>query len=210
MALVQFVQNYDDLSTDRGYQFRFYCDKCHNGYMSRFKTSAVGTAGSVLRAAGDLFGGILGQAGSSAFEIQRAIGGRAHDDALQEAVVEAKPNFTQCVRCGRWVCNTVCWNAERGLCSECAPQTEEEIAAAQAQATVEQIHEKVRQRDQTKELNLDAKMVARCPKCKAKTSGGKFCPECGATLAPKDACGQCGAKMPAGGKFCPECGARQG
>jgi hypothetical protein len=210
MALLQFVQNYDDLSTDRGYQFKFYCDKCHNGFMSRFQMSTVGTVGSALRAAGDLFGGIFGQAGNSAYEIQRAVGGKAHDDALEEAVAEVKPHFTQCVRCGRWVCNTVCWNTERGLCSECAPQTEEEIAAAQAQATVEQIHSKVRERDQTKDLDLDGKMVARCPKCRAKTAGGKFCPECGTTLAPKDACGQCGAKMPAGGKFCPECGARQG
>jgi hypothetical protein len=36
MTLVPFVQNHDDLSTDRGYQFKFHCDKCGNGYMSRF------------------------------------------------------------------------------------------------------------------------------------------------------------------------------
>jgi len=28
MALIQFVQNYQDLSTDRGFQFKFHCDKC--------------------------------------------------------------------------------------------------------------------------------------------------------------------------------------
>jgi hypothetical protein len=66
---------------------------------------------------------------------------------------------------------------------------------------VEQIHAKVRERDQTKGLDLDSPMVARCPKCSAQTSGGKFCPECGATLRPRDACGQCGAKMAAGAKF---------
>jgi hypothetical protein len=70
MALIQFVQNYDDLSTDRGHQFKFYCDRCGNGHMSRFKPSVVGTAGSLLRAAGDLFGGVLGSAGHSAYEIQ--------------------------------------------------------------------------------------------------------------------------------------------
>ena len=209
MGLVQFVQNHDDLSTDRGYQFKFYCDKCHNGFMSRYKPSVVGTAGSLLRAAGNIFGGVLGQAGHSAYEIQRAVGGKAHDDALEEAVEEVKPHFMQCVRCGRWVCNTVCWNQERGLCSECAPQTEEEIAAAQAQAQVEQIHSKVRERDQTEGLDLDAKMVARCPKCKAQTAGGKFCPECGASLAPRNECADCGAKVPPAAKFCPECGARR-
>ena len=209
MALIQFTRNHDDLSTDKGYQFKFYCDKCGNGFMTSFQTSVVGTAGSMLRAAGSIFGGILGQAGNSAYEIQRAVGGPEHDGALRTAVEEARPNFTQCVRCGHWVCNTVCWNADRGLCSNCAPQTEEEIAAAQAQAQVEQIHAKVRERDQTKGLDLDNSMVARCPKCSAQTSGGKFCPECGATLRPRDACGQCGAKMAAGAKFCPECGAKR-
>jgi hypothetical protein len=209
MGLVPFVQNHDDLSTDRGYQFKFYCDKCGNGYMSRFSASVVGTAGSLLRAAGSMFGGVFGQAGNSAYEIQRAVAGKAHDDALEEAVAEVKPHFTQCVRCGKWVCNEICWNPDRGLCSGCAPQTEEEIAAAQSEAQVEQIREKVRARNQTAGLDLERKMVARCPQCKAQTSGGKFCPECGATLAPKDECRQCQATMAPTAKFCPECGAKR-
>ena len=45
--------------------------------------SVTGTAGSILRAAGDLFGGILGSAGNSAYEIQRAVGGKAHDSAAK-------------------------------------------------------------------------------------------------------------------------------
>lgn len=209
MALIQFVENHDDLSTDRGYQFKFYCDKCRNGYMSRFQPSVVGTAGSLLRAAGDLFGGVFGQAGQSAYEIQQAVGGKAHDDALAAAVAEVKPNFTQCVRCGKWVCNEVCWNTKRGLCTMCAPKTEVEIAAAQSEAQIEQIREKVRGKDQTKDLDLDAQMVARCPKCKAETQGAKFCPECGAPLAPRDTCRSCGAKMGTGAKFCPECGEKR-
>jgi hypothetical protein len=32
-SLIQFVANYDDLSTDKGFQFKFHCDKCRNGYM---------------------------------------------------------------------------------------------------------------------------------------------------------------------------------
>jgi hypothetical protein len=69
MALIKFVRNYDDLSTERGYQFKFHCDKCGNGYMSTFETSTIGTAGSLLRAAGDLFGGWASSAGNSAYEI---------------------------------------------------------------------------------------------------------------------------------------------
>ena len=72
MSLIQFVQNYDDLSTDQGYQFKFYCDRCQNGYMSSFNPSVMGALGSVARAAGSIFGGFLSSAGSSSYEIQRA------------------------------------------------------------------------------------------------------------------------------------------
>ena len=81
--MIKFTANYDDLSTDRGYQFKFHCDKCGNGYMSRFQPSLTGTAGGLLRAAGDLFGGVFSNAGNSAYEIQRATGGKAHDTALE-------------------------------------------------------------------------------------------------------------------------------
>jgi hypothetical protein len=209
MGLIAFVRNYDDLSTDRGFQFKFHCDKCGNGYMSPFQTSMIGTAGGLLRAAGDIFGGFLGSAGNSAYEIQRAVGGPAHDAALKEAVEEVKPNFTQCVRCGHWVCNEVCWNEARGLCTDCAPKTEVEIARAQSEFQVEQLREKVRSKNLTGDLDLDTKMVARCPECKAQTKGAKFCPECGANLAPKDKCGACGAKMDPAAKFCPDCGAKR-
>lgn len=48
--LLQFAANYDDLSTDKGYQFKFHCDKCYNGYLSRYQTSTTGVAGSLLSA----------------------------------------------------------------------------------------------------------------------------------------------------------------
>ena len=43
--MIQFVQNYEDLSTDHGYQFKFHCDKCGNGFMTEFQTSAIGDGG---------------------------------------------------------------------------------------------------------------------------------------------------------------------
>lgn len=206
MGLIQFTQNYDDLSTDRGYQFRFYCDKCRNGYLSGFQTSVTGMAGGLLRAAGDIFGGVLGSASNSAFEIQRAVGGKAHDDALRKAVEEATPHFKQCSRCGKWVCPEKCWNATRGLCEECAPDIQEEVAAAQAQATKDQIWQKAAATDFTKDIKMDAHTAAFCPECGAKAGSAKFCPECGAKLNPKVSCPQCKAEMEAGVKFCPECG----
>ena len=146
MAMIEFVRNYTDHSTDRGYQFEFRCDHCANGYMSSYQTSMIGTAGGLLQAAGNLFGGLLGNAGNSTFEIQRAIGGPAHDRALQQAVAEVKEKFHRCQRCGRWVCAEICWNEGAAQCVGCTPKFEQEAISlrtqAQLQATQQQMQEK--------------------------------------------------------------------
>lgn len=210
MSMIRFTENYEDLSTDRGYQFKFFCDKCGNGYLSSFQTSMTGVAGGLLQAAGNMFGGFLSRAGSGAYEVQRAIGGKAHDDALKVAVEEVKPHFHQCHRCGKWVCPDVCWNAKRGLCMECAPDVQQEMAAAQAQATKDQIWTKAADTDYTADLNMKQEVVAFCPECGAKTQGAKFCPACGHKLNAKTACPRCDTAVEAGTKFCPECGMKMG
>src|SRR4249920_1757167 len=144
MAAIPFTGNHEDLSTDRGYQFKFFCEKCGNGYMSTFKTSAVGVLGSAARVAGNLFGGVFGTVADNAYEVQRAVGGSAHDSALKEAVEEIAPIFKQCTRCGQWVCEPICWNEKAGLCETFAPDLDEEMAAAQAEAAREQIQAKAR------------------------------------------------------------------
>jgi len=214
-TLIQFVANHDDLSTDKGFQFKFYCDKCHNGHMSRFSTNTLGMASSLLTAAGSLFGGLFNSAGDAAYQVQRAIGGKAHDEALETAVKEAKTHFKQCTRCGHWVCPDVCWNHKAGLCESCAPDEHEELAAQQALATQEKIYEKTRAQDYTKDLDfLNRSGLVQCSKCSAKlTASQKFCPDCGTTNAvaqqKEKFCGSCGEKMKAGQKFCAECGASQ-
>lgn len=208
MPLIQFTKNYEDLSTDRGYQFKFFCDKCGNGHMSEFQTSYVGAAGDILKAAGNIFGGVLGRMGQSTYDVQRAIGGKAHDEALHKAVEEVKGHFHQCTRCGRWVCPEVCWNESKGLCEECAPDIQQEMAAAQAQATKDQIFEKAHQTNYVEKLDMKTPTTVVCSACGAKTEGGKFCPECGAPLAHVVTCEKCGAEAPSTSKFCPECGDR--
>jgi len=206
MSLIRFTQNYEDLSTDRGYQFKFFCDRCHNGYLSSFQTSITGVAGGLLSAAGHLFGGVLGQAGASAYDVQRAVGGKAHDDALHKAVEEVKPQFKQCSRCGKWICPDNCWNGARGLCIDCAPDVERERTAAQAQATKDQIWQKATETDYVKNVDMTEEASACCPHCGAKAQGGKFCPECGGVLRAKSECPKCGTEVASGAKFCPECG----
>ena len=55
---IEFVKNFDDLSTEKGFQFRFHCDKCGNGFLSEYATNKLGVAGSFLNAAGSFFGGV--------------------------------------------------------------------------------------------------------------------------------------------------------
>ena len=78
MPAIEFTGNYQDLSTDKGYQFKFFCEKCRNGYMSTFQISKIGLAASAAQLAGNILGGIFGRAASGAYEVQRAIGGPVH------------------------------------------------------------------------------------------------------------------------------------
>ncbi|WP_073108556.1 zinc ribbon domain-containing protein [Hymenobacter daecheongensis] len=210
--MIQFVANHDDLSTDKGFQFKFYCDKCRNGHMSRFQTNAMGMATSLLNAAGSLFGGMFHEAGNAAYQMQRAVGGKAHDEALEKAVLEGKQFFKQCNRCGHWVCPDVCWNHAAGLCEDCAPDEHEELAAQQALAAREQIYTKTREQDYVKELDfINRGTIIQCRSCQTKLAPDqKFCPSCGtpnATAQPREKfCTGCGTAMQPEQKFCAACG----
>ena len=225
--MIQFVSNYEDLSTDKGYQFKFNCDKCGNGYMSRFQTSTLGVANSLLNAASNLLGWGYG-AGNSAYEIQRAVGGPAHDSAMKAAVEEGKQHFHQCSRCGKWVCPDVCWNEAANQCEECAPDFKEETASAHAQAKAEamrqQMIEKAQSTDYVAGIDMRANSTAAspnavkpgkqqpansCTSCGHEVGNAKSCPECGTPArAAKPACSGCGFEPETPTKFCPECGGK--
>jgi hypothetical protein len=206
MATIPFTNNYQDLSSQRGFQFKFFCEKCGNGYLSTFQASKLGTAAAAANAAASLLGGIFGRAAQTAQSLQSMVAGPQHDAALNAAVQEISPLFKQCTRCGTWVCEPVCWNKTAGLCENCAPDLDEEIAAAQAAAARDQVQEKARNVDYLGQRDLAQVAAVACPKCGAKTQGGKFCPECGASLALKRTCAHCGAEADGTPKFCPECG----
>jgi hypothetical protein len=209
MALIRFTRNYTDHSNNEGFQFEFCCDRCGNGHMSSFAPSKAGVAGGFLRAASSFFGGgVLDRIADAGDHLKDSTRGKARDEAFARAVQEAMPHFRQCSRCGKWVCPEQCWNAKRGLCEECAPDLEEELAAAQATAAREQVWEKARATDLTANVNMSVEQAAACPSCGAKAQGSKFCPECGKPMRPKNQCTQCGSKIEAGVKFCPECGTK--
>lgn len=211
MSLIQFTRNYTDRSSDKGYQFEFYCDKCGTGLRSSFQANKLGVAAGLLRAASSLFGGALGGAAQSADYVKDALRGEGWDSAFKSAIDEAKPRFRQCTRCGKWVCPDVCWNGSRTLCKVCAPELSEEGAVLQARLDTEQLGQEMRAAETAAQGNSNRLAHATCPHCNASVvAAAKFCPECGKSMVLQMACAKCGAKFSGAGKFCPECGeARQ-
>jgi RNA polymerase subunit RPABC4/transcription elongation factor Spt4 len=215
MTLIKFVRNYNDLSTERGFQFEFYCDRCGTGYQTTFQASATGMITEALDVAGGILGGVVGKVADVSDRVHSAAWEQAHDKAFATAVEEVKPNFRQCPKCTQWVCKELCWNEARGLCMECAPDVGVEMAAAQAEEVAEQAREQVREKTTftaEEEAIRSGELHAACPQCGAIVPvGAKFCPECGTQITSAEKfCTECGGKIPAGAKFCPECGAKQG
>ena len=207
---IEFVSNYNDLSTDSGFQFEFFCNRCSTGYRTPFKAWAVGTASSVLDAASGLFGGIFSSAANVGERVRSAAWQKAHDEAFESALENIRPNFIQCPRCSTWVCRKSCWNTKRGLCKECAPDLGVEMSAAQASRSVEEVWAHAAMAEEDKHLgeeNWRETIRATCPNCEAPLAvNAKFCPECGAKLKEKNQCAHCGAALTPNAKFCPECG----
>ncbi len=211
--VISFTNNYTDHSTQDGYQFEFFCMRCGNGYESPFQRSAGGF-GRMAAIGGNLLGGTLGdrveQAGFDAQWLRGGNRGKGWDKALQKAAEEVQHFFNQCHRCGQWVCQSVCWNEEKGLCVQCAPKLDQEITAMQSEAQIGQLQTKIQQVDWTENVNYTDEATAMCPECKKESGGGKFCKVCGHPLAaapPSMArfCGNCGTKL-GDANFCPECG----
>ncbi|GEM_PF-1353265 len=127
---VPFASNYINRSNSLGFQWEFYCFRCGNGYMSTFQplSNVAAEAGGVVARRGaahiPIFGGLIGEMASD------AMSDKAKDAALDNAIREVYPLFAQCPRCGRWRCRAHCWNADAGLCIDCAPYAAANPSAA--------------------------------------------------------------------------------
>jgi hypothetical protein len=71
---IEFIKNYSDLSTNQGFQFEFFCDRCGSGFRTRFKPSVTGRVTGLLGAAGSIFGGIM----NTAADIGKSTGRSRH------------------------------------------------------------------------------------------------------------------------------------
>ncbi len=218
--LHSFTRNHDDLSTDAGFQFEFFCDICGNGVKSTFvESSTYGqkkrseTLGRGASALGGLFGGKLHDLGWAVERGTDIVRDRLNDqspewrreqeEAFDRAQEEVRPLFRKCAADQKWVCAD-CFNEEEGLCIECAPRESAYVAKARSEAMKRNIDEAA----ETATV-WSGKIESRttvCPKCGRPAGNGKFCNECGAPLG-LIKCGRCGADVALGVKFCSECGA---
>ncbi|MEI6530578.1 MAG: zinc ribbon domain-containing protein [bacterium] len=216
MPLQPFTRNFQDNSTDAGFQFTFFCDLCSDGYKTQFIESKTHKKSGLLRGLGravSLGGSLLGSSVgyrleqgtdilSERFQGMSPEWHKEHEAAFEAAQNEAKEHFSRCPNCRKYACETD-WNEQEGLCVECAPRENIEVATARSQKMVKDIQQKA---DQTRVFDgaIESKVTI-CPSCGKPSGAGKFCNNCGAPVE-MGQCSQCGAKNPPGVKFCGECG----
>jgi hypothetical protein len=218
--LQSFTRNYEDNSTEAGFQFTFYCDLCEDGYKSSFIESETYKKGRGLRGLaqgagvlGSLLGGRLGNLGYSLERGGNVLSGRfegmspewqkEHEKAFEWAKNEAQQHFHRCHSCRKWVCDS-CHNEDEGLCTECAPRQEIAVAKARAEAMRRNI-EQAAEGATVWKGKLESKTTV-CPACGKPAGSGKFCNNCGASLA-LAVCPKCKEKNAQGVRFCNHCGA---
>lgn len=219
MTMQPFTDNYEDNSTEAGFQFTFYCDLCREGYKSKFIESKTYKKGKLFGGIGKAvsFGAsILGKDNfgyhvehgtnilSERFHGMSPQWHKEHDSAFELSQNEAKGHFIRCPRCQHWVCEND-WNEQEGLCVQDAPRMNVEVAAAKAGKMVEDIHEKAA-KTEVFTGEIETKQTI-CPQCGKPAGEGKFCNNCGASLSLIE-CSRCGAKNSSASRFCGECGNR--
>lgn len=206
MSLRDFVKNYDDMSDDNGFQFKFHCDICGDGYLSTYRPAPFAKARSVMGAVeslGGVFGRLSGTRGA-ADALHDAKWREAKEKAFDQALAEAKAHFTKCPSCAKYV-DVDCWNDQAQMCVDCAPRQAVVVQKAKANAFVSQAQEAMSKKDYSAEIASVEESTVLCPNCGKPTGGGKFCEACGAPLD-KKLCPNCGAKISVTARFCNNCG----
>lgn len=133
------MRDYSDHSTDTGFQFEFFCDRCGTGHRTRFDAPVSGTVSGLRDTAGGLLGGLFGSVARIGDSVPSVAWEKGHDATFEKAVEEVKPEFLQCPHCSKWVCRDTCFTDRKGLCKECAPDLGVEMAAAQMSRSREEI-----------------------------------------------------------------------
>lgn len=199
MDLSFFTRRYVDRSKSTGFQFEFFCDRCNKGHMTPFRIHALGVVTSIWDATDwkkekekDFDFDTLKKDVSKLF-----LKGKAWIEAYTNAVEEAQKYFKHCARCLKWVCPKECYNPRANLCQGCAPLTEAEKAALQAE-----------ERKKSRKTAEPADAPRICPHCGKSNPVATFCADCGKKVVQDIFCSSCGAKWSTEKKmkYCPRCG----
>jgi hypothetical protein len=118
---IEFTDNYEDLSDEDGFRFRFYCERCDNDYTSDLQPCPRAEDAGLLKVVGKIFA----EAADNGTELTSDEEQVQHDVALRSATTQVRERFHECPGCGEWVCD-VCWNRAMLLCEKCAPSGEEQ------------------------------------------------------------------------------------
>lgn len=214
-----FTRNYEDNSTEAGFQFTFYCDHCRDGFKSSFIESTTYKKGRGLRnltqgasVLGGLLGGALRDVGYASeragsmlrqnFEERSPAWQKEHQEAFEQAQNEGRAHFHRCNACSSYVCDA-CYNEDEGLCVGCAPRQEIYVAKARADAMRRNI-DAAGQAATVWQGAVESKTTV-CPACGKPAGSGKFCNNCGASMELKT-CPNCGAQNALTVRFCNNCG----
>ena len=217
--LQAFTRNYQDNSTDAGFQFTFYCDICQDGFKTSFIESATYKKKSGLRGLaqgasilGSLVGGKMHNIGNAAYRggdvLSERFEGKSpewqkeHEKAFERCQNEALQHFHRCPSCNKYVCDQ-CHNEDEGLCVTCAPRQEILVAKTRADAMKRNI-DTAGQASTVWQGAIESKTTM-CPSCGKPAGSGKFCNSCGADMSLKE-CPKCGAKNSQTVRFCNNCG----
>ena len=217
--LQAFTRNYQDNSTDAGFQFTFYCDICNDGYKSSFIESDTYKKKGLLRGigqgasiAGSLLGGRISNLGYAAqrsgdvlsqrFDDKSPEWQKDHEKAFERTQNEAMQHFHRCPSCNKYVCDH-CWNEDEGLCVSCAPRQEVLVAKTRADAMKRNISD-AGSTATVWQGEIESKTTI-CPSCGKPAGSGKFCNNCGTSMEMPE-CPKCGAKNSPKVRFCNNCG----
>jgi len=118
---IEFTDNYEDLSDENGFRFRFFCERCDGDYVSDMQPCPRSEKSGLLANVGHIFA----EATANGTDMSSDEEQMHHDCALRTAVTQVQERFHQCPQCGEWVCDT-CWNRALLMCEKCAPSGDEE------------------------------------------------------------------------------------
>lgn len=200
--LIPFTSNFSDMSTNEGYQFEFRCQRCGNGFRSRFRPSVTGFGGRLAALGGSILGGEIGnrvqEIGYIAQWDRSGTRGVTNDKRLLEASEDVAGEFRQCRGCTDWVCRHQCWDQRADVCTTCAPAQHGPPQGADPYGRPGHgTH------GQAPGYGAPVGGGRTCTSCGA-VGPGRFCGHCGTPFAPPS-CRGCGAPSQ-GTRFCGHCG----